>query len=69
MDGTGMADRDLPLVEAYPQNRDRASKAGAGGPRGAMAGKEGTIPQRKAWPSGLYQDQPSSDQEKQNAQH
>ena len=31
MVGTGMPDRDLPLVEANPQNRDRASKAGAGG--------------------------------------
>ena len=31
MVGTGMPDRDLPVVEANPQNRDRASKAGAGG--------------------------------------
>ena len=34
MVGTGMPDRDLPVVEANPQNRDMASKAGAaGGPQ------------------------------------
>ena len=27
MVGTGMADRDLPVLEANPQNRDMASKA------------------------------------------
>ena len=31
MVGTGMPDRDLTVVEANPQNRDMASKAGAAG--------------------------------------
>ena len=32
MVGTGMADRDLPVLEANPQNRDMASKLSAGRP-------------------------------------
>ena len=39
MVGTGMADRDLAVLEANPQNRDMASKAWCWSPRGAMAGK------------------------------